>query len=605
METKDISLDEYILKKNIKLLVLALNIFIYSNKFYGNKEMYNDDFLSNITTVIKSYKTQFFNAGINDVDMDLMLGVDVSFDYNEESYKYSDFYTFRASFKIDKGLKNFKIKELKRGDKLIINDKKLLLNKKLIPVNFNDFTEEIAEDFLKEFSPENLEAPAPLFINKIINKMGLEVIEAKLSPSIKGMITFRDNNIQYVTHDNTTIINQGTIIVNENLNNYFNAGVLNNTIIHECVHWWLHRKYMESNLLLNSDQSLIVCPSDNELYENNNSDLFNIEMQARILTPLILMPKDTSIMKFEEILHRNLQGEGNSKQIYEKSLAEFANYFGVTIASAANRLNKLGYNDTLKKDINLKVKRKSETYFLSYWDYCQVSNDIKLAQLINSELLVYVDGFIVPNIKRLFKEDNNGKHLTDIALRNITSYAIPFSIKWDGSGIGDLELTHSLLYNTGTAIKRVIMNEDAIIRVLNLYKMEPKDPHSKEFFKTFRYDDTKACGSKYSEYLIIMMQRHNISIRMLADKAKVSKSTIDNYRKYEEQPYTLQVTLKLCIGMNAFPYETINLLALMNYNLDSAKTESSKVYLKLITEYYDKDLDFWNEYLKEHGISVL
>ena len=607
MDFKDInSLDEYILKKNIKMFIFALNIFIYSNKFYGTRDLYNDAFLSNITTIIKSYKSQYFNAGLNDIDMDLMLGVDISIDSNGQVYNYTDYFTFQLNFKLDRGVKGLKIINLKRGDTLRLGNKKNLLNQILVPSYPTDMAEEIAEDFVKEFSPDNLETPAPLSVFDIASKLGLEIQSEIMSPTIKGMITFRDTYITPSHKEREIITKQGTIVVNEHIDIFYSNGVKNNTIIHECIHWWLHRKFIECKLLFNGDQSLIICPSDNELNEKMDSDLYKIEMQARILAPLILMPREASIIKFEELLFKYRQGPYDSRTIYEKALVEFAEYFGVTPTSAANRLSKLGFNDTLQQNINLKVKKKSKTYFLSYWDYCEMQVDERVSQLIERKLLIYVDGFIVPNLERIVKYDSDKEeyHLTEYALKNITQFAIPFNVKWDGD-MGNDDVLYHALYHSGTAAKRVLMNDDGFEVVVKTFKMMGSDPRAKEFFRTFRGDDTQSCNSKYSEYLILLMDRHKISIRTLAEKAKVYKSTIDNYRKLQEQNYTVEATLKLCIGMNAYPYETLNLLELMDCPLKDPNTKLKKAYLKLITEAYDKDLDYWNNYLHKLDLPLL
>lgn len=145
------------------------------------------------------------------------------------------------------------------------------------------------------------------------------------------------------------------------------------------------------------------------------------------------------------------------------------------------------------------------------------------------------------------------------------------------------------------------MNDGAVDFVLKAYKnADQSKTVVKEFFRTFRFDDTIMLTTlKYSEYLCTLMDRHEESIRELAYKARVSKSTVDKYRRYKESPCSEDKTLRLCIDMNAYPYEALNLLRLRGTILEPAITYRNKLYHKLINEHYDKNLKFWLEYIKD------
>ncbi len=207
-------------------------------------------------------------------------------------------------------------------------------------------------------------------------------------------------------------------------------------------------------------------------------------------------------------------------------------------------------------------------------------------------MVIYADGFIVPNLPDYIEYDRNEQpRLTKLAIANIANLAMPVKVEWKSSDLdSSMYLMHSLC-NSGTVSRDVKMDLDSINAVLKFYKnLDPKRPQAKKFFKYFRLDDNEKAKFKYSEYLNIMMDNHNISIRKLAEKSKVGKTTIDNYRSYTE---------------HAYPYETLNLLSLRGTDLENGKTSRSKYLLELVVDHYDEDIDYWLNYLKDKDPDAL
>lgn len=70
----------------------------------------------------------------------------------------------------------------------------------------------------------------------------------------------------------------------------YNLGKVNNTIVHECVHWDLHRKAFELERLYNKEASRIKCQVAGGVEENSWTATEWMEWQANALTPRIQMP---------------------------------------------------------------------------------------------------------------------------------------------------------------------------------------------------------------------------------------------------------------------------------------------------------------------------
>lgn len=302
-------------------------------------------------------------------------------------------------------------------------DKKNSLRPNLAPYLYDEYKEDVAEEFLRKYCPEALATPIPLQAENIAAQIGLSILETTLPDNVKGIITFRRGSI-YLIDDSSKIYDQGTIVVNENIDHHFNYVTVNNTIIHKCVHWWLHGKYMELRMLLHGEDTALIYPVDSEFNESIGEDLFFIENQARALAPLILMPRASSVLKFEELPFNQRMNVGNERTVCENSLEKFSDYFGVSYSAAKSRLEKLGYNEALKNGINIKVKERNSTRFISYWEFCQIPVDSKIGQMLERRQLVYADGFIVPNFEELVKY---GREIN--WLYNKTYFRICYSVR--------------------------------------------------------------------------------------------------------------------------------------------------------------------------------
>lgn len=82
-----------------------------------------------------------------------------------------------------------------------------------------------------------------------------------------------------------------------------NLGSINNTIVHECVHWHKHRKAFKLEQLFNADASHISC----EVLGEADSRIFikstqYMERQANQLAPRIQMPKELFTIKAKEYI---------------------------------------------------------------------------------------------------------------------------------------------------------------------------------------------------------------------------------------------------------------------------------------------------------------
>ncbi|MFH5881791.1 hypothetical protein, partial [Liberiplasma polymorphum] len=619
------NLEEIILYKNIRLIQTALHIFIVKKKLYGSEDEYKDSiFLQNISPIIKSFRANLFRGEKNEVFIDLLLTVATT-TRNSIGIEtvHEGMFTFRLSCILDQGIKNLRILDLGYGDKLRPFNKKKSLNQDLTPYIYYENYEEEASDFLKSYCPEALLDPIPLPVDDIITKMGLKKVNAILEENVRGMISFKKSKVlqtDYISDGclaREIEIDAGTVVIGENLLLKSGIGAYNNTLIHECLHWHLHRPYQELQILLNKGTAMIISPSDDEMDNHKEriyKDVFHIENQTRHLTPLVLMPKESSISKFEQLIfkYRDEYDIKSTGIIYKAALKEFAEFFNVSIESARIRLHSLGYTENLYKNTLDYNSDSKNVRFISRWDYERLlESDVKFNMLINKKIVEYIDGYVVINTAPFVIKSEYGQKITNYGLRHIRECTLSFEIS-KNRNVGFRKsnpAAFALLYHELNASSiQISMNNNQLELILKAYKNTKDKEKKKAFFVDFRFSETKY---RFSEYLHIIMERHNISVNQLVISSNLSQSLIKKYRAMTEITYTLEATLAICAGLKLYPYESLNLLSLMGWDYEGLIRRGVKPldkynhYYYLITQEYDSGLDKWNEYLSENGIKDL
>lgn len=183
------------------------------------------------------------------------------------------------------------------------------LSEHLVPITYKEQLDDIAEAFLSRHYPEALEQPIAIDVTKLAEKIGLTIEYVHLSKACTffGQIYFSDSEAKYYDPDSGVYklmdVGEGTIIVDPNAFFMRNVGCVNNTIVHECVHWDRHNLFFELEKIFNP--TAITCQvKEGKKTENNGSPYDWMEWQANHLAPRILMPAKTTKEKIEELIDK-------------------------------------------------------------------------------------------------------------------------------------------------------------------------------------------------------------------------------------------------------------------------------------------------------------
>lgn len=246
----------------------------------------------------------FHSTDNNILDFRLTLTVNVSvfgksrYDYDSESK--SVWVSIYFTSLLENGLYNVRITRVDEYSQEQFK-KESKLDHFFVPYLYNEDADDVAEKFLKEHYPAAVETPMPLPIDEIVRDLGLKIYYAPLNDTTFGRTYFDKADVTVYTDFQTRAtaditISAGTLLINPDVYFMRNVGSVNNTIIHECVHWKKHRMFFELKKLLNQDFSYISC----EIVESygkeksNSTPLDWIEWQANTLAPKILMPATTT-----------------------------------------------------------------------------------------------------------------------------------------------------------------------------------------------------------------------------------------------------------------------------------------------------------------------
>lgn len=176
--------------------------------------------------------------------------------------------------------------------------------KSLVPVIPKYKFDDVATEFLEKYCPEALKKPMSVPILDIAKKkMGLRIVaDFHLSEdfSVYGQMCFTSGIVPvYIKEDDEYVdikVKRGTMLIDPDILFERNIGCLNNTIAHECVHWYKHRNYHLYNSGADIDVSASYKYPVRELDESKQQEWTDddwMEWQANGIAPRILMPAQT------------------------------------------------------------------------------------------------------------------------------------------------------------------------------------------------------------------------------------------------------------------------------------------------------------------------
>lgn len=597
----------------------------FYNQLYDASEEFVLDNLDELGLVEYNETAEVYDAEIMNVYADFQEGNCLHFDvlmnnyiqvksadnHNDSEDSRNRWVRIKCSGVLDAGVKDFQIKEVLPYQKGTYSEFKNPISDELVPFIWKNDLEGTAEKFLKKYFPLALEIPQALDPYQLAAKMGLEIIEKEITPegSIFGQIYFQDAPEKDVK--------AGTILIDSNLKRIRNQGVVNNTIVHECVHWDKHRKAFELERAYQQDLSNISTTLLEEQKSSKASATDWMEWQTQSLAPKIMMPKRMFKQEAEATIKHLIERSSTKDEldIIEKAIDELAQFFGVSRLSAKIRLVELEYDEAIGAFIFLDGKyvpahswkkgalEQNQTFSLSIIDAgLQLLSNSKLKRSVESGALIFAESHYCLNEPQYISFDIFGKpFLTPYARHHMDECCVVFNISAKvKNGNQALALTLVLNRDADSDIKFIISyptDNDANIKVEE--KAEYIATHAQDVM-----DLLANFPNNLGDSLKTLMKWREITVKKLAEDSLLEVESISRIRSGARENPSLRTIIALCVGMKLPPILSHKLLENAGYTLRYAIPEQM-LYEIILGGCSSLDIFDCNKLLIEKGFDPL
>lgn len=494
------------------------------------------------------------------------------------------------------------------------------LSEYLVPVISKEELDQVAETFLKRYYPEALEKPMKVPARKIAKRMGLRVHKVHLTQfgTIFGQIYFSDSRIKYYDINTGTYkkakVKKGTILIDPDVFFMRNIGSVNNTIIHECVHWDLHKKFFELEKLYNREARAISCQvREGAQSEKNRTPVDWMEWQANALAPRILMPEKQTRIKIEELIakYQKCNEKGYTYTIFEAVVDELSEFFEVSKVAAKIRMIDLGYKQAIgvynyvdeqyvpSHSFDEIALKNNQTFSISAQDVLyEYAAKPAFRELMDSGQFLYVNAHVCINDPKYIQENAGGyATLTEYARNHIDECCLIFDVKAKKNARYGIEY-----YREAVLFRDVV--SDVFIEVSyseSQHNLTTEEAAEKYIALSNKLSEIATIQRQlpmtFSDCVVAHMDRLGISVEKLAERAGVSTKTIQRIRNELDYRPKLGTIISICVGLQ-LPPPLGQDLVLKSGNVFMPGNQKHILYQWMLSGMYLKPIDECNELMK-------
>lgn len=450
----------------------------------------------------------------------------------------------------------------------------------LSPCIYEKDTEKIAEKFLSQFFPETLEKECKVDVNAVVDRMGLNVEKHHLSSDLHifGQILFETSKTEIFDKSNEPYMEEfkgGTILIDDQVFFLCNYGSARHTIIHECIHWYLHRKtFLLAKFMKQAESGFKCCITGQMQAHEQSNDAWFLEWQANKIAAKVLVPEIILKAKFKECAKKERELHPKTVAVYLLGdiMRSLSNYFGVSLKVIKIRLEECGLNIArgtfdycdgrylepyaFKKN----ALEHNETFTIGCQDLIieKIKNP-ELDSLMDNAQLVYTDSHLVVNNPRYVEN----KKLTEYARLHLDECAIKFSLDMHQKKKGDVFYRECILLH----------GYDGNLQISCTFKEEANKNAVSKAKAILRHqrnvNDLFDCivATSFSQTLINLMKKKGITIEALANDSGVSPRQITRLRTGETENPSLTNVVALAIALDLPQNISLEFLKIAGYTL--------------------------------------
>lgn len=495
----------------------------------------------------------------------------------------------------------------------------------LVPIIPYEKLEDVAADFLRDNFPEALRVPMrgqpPVWVDPTVlaNKMELTIKSQciRKEASVFGQIYFDDTDVEMydaiADADVLTHIRGKTIVVDPQMYLLRNLGSINNTIIHECVHWYKHRKAFKLEQLFNANASHISCEvlgeADSRISIKSTKYM---ERQANQLAPRIQMPKEPFTIKAKEYISYFMR-QTNAKHtvdVMEMVIGALETDFGVSRQAAKIRLVELGFEDAIgtfnyvdghyvkPHGFRKGAIKINQTFTLSAQDAAvQRFANLELREKTANGDYLFVGNHYVYNSPLYvdFGVDGN-LELTDYARAHMDECCLAFDMAIT-SKVESTCHTACFLNRESSDITFDITYHNGFQNAPQSRQVEMRKKQQAEWLEIRRKmtDDPEQC-------MDLLLEWRGMKYTDLGDAIDRDPKTISRTVKGTTNP-SVETAVLICFGMNLPPVISEKLLDVLNCKLKPMNPDHQWINEALHVK-YPEPLWVVRAYLEQYGVKL-
>lgn len=506
------------------------------------------------------------------------------------------------------------MKVIKPGIKYVV--KGSIANDYLLPYMKNGDYEATANEMLMRFYPEALETDLPVDGQVLASRMGLKISEVTLPPesTIMGCLFFSPTTVKLLNEKTgryeKRTLNPGDIIINKN--HCRNYSDYNQTVLHECNHFYLHRLFYMMQMLAMPKMSFHVHRKVEKTKRKFNQKMTPeqwMELQASKMPAYLLMPAEPTKAHIQRTYER--LSAYNSLWRTRKTIQDLSENYKVSKSMAKYRMIELGYQEAEGIFSFVNNRRipdygcsgewpKGSTFVISLEDAVSLyQEDQEFAKRMDSGKYVYVEGhFCIRNSKYLIRSRSGEYTLTDYARTHINECCLAF--RAHGSGA-------SATYDPRVAARK--KKEPVKDKYLCKYEFlaEPGTDAEMDEFERIA-EDAKRWGElemslscDFSEAIDQIMEVKNISKTEISDRMNKDRKSIYDLQ-HAVYPRTKNV-VAFCMALEVPFTISLKLLAAAGCSLRNTKEET--LYKIMLSNVGNFSLEKCNGLLKSQGFDPL
>ena len=493
-------------------------------------------------------------------------------------------------------------------------------SKEFVPYVSAKNMDSIAEDILEQYYPEMLQAPMALPIYDFAGNIGVEVEEGTLSSdgSIFGEMVFKDSLVTFFDGDQEKerTVKAGTALVDPQVKGLRNQGSFNNTIIHECVHWLLHRTHNEYKSLLGAKDTKISSRLNRSAIKEDKWSTYDwMEWQANGIAARILMPRKTTKMMVQELFlkYSLVFDEDERITMFEQVIDDLAQFFQVSRWAVKIRMMQLGYTEfegiykyvgheyiksyTCEAD----AIQNNQTFTISFNNACFLNfKNERFRELMDSGKYVFVDSHFCINSEKYVRMVEYGVYqMTDYAYSHMDECCLIFDIQYDScEKISSKDFNDYILYRG---------NYPELKIELDFSEHLIDDSIVPEYGGAIYQEIARIIGSLPSHFcgtMVAHRKRKNCTREQLEEYSGISISTLQRMETQHEYVNKLENIVAVCIALKLYPDFSFDLIDKSNCQFNNMVPHHS-AFKMILRQCFHLSLEEVNDKLESMKLKTI